>query len=161
MSITIREAARHEVEELVPLLLLAEGSERGLRWGLAHLVDAVYRMDDDERLVGVATMRWDEPCELQELAIDEAMQGRGLGKQLVAWLIDEARRQGKQQMLVGTANASINNIAFYQKCGFRMDHVRQNYFSYYDKPVYEHGIEVRDMLVFRYDLAPQSGKQSR
>jgi hypothetical protein len=33
-----------------------------------------------------------------------------------------------------------------------MDHVRQNYFSYYLKPHFENGIQVRDMLVFRYDI---------
>lgn len=153
MSITIREAAPNEIDALIPLLLLAEPSERGLRWGLAHLVDTVYRMDDGDQLVGVATMRWrDDPCELQELAIAEDRQGQGLGTQLVAWLTKEARRRGKRQMLVGTANASIGNIAFYQKCGFRMDHVRQDYFRYYREPIYENGIQIRDMLVFRFDL---------
>lgn len=153
MSITIREAAPNEIDALIPLLLLAEPSERGLRWGLAHLVDTVYRMDDGDQLIGVATMRWrDDPCELQELAIAEDRQGQGLGTQLVAWLTKEARRRGKRQMLVGTANASIGNIAFYQKCGFRMDHVRQDYFRYYREPIYENGIQIRDMLVFRFDL---------
>ena len=55
-------------------------------------------------------------------------------------------------LLVGTANCSLDNIAFYQKCGFRMDHVRRDYFWYHRTPVVEHGIPVRDMLVFRYDL---------
>lgn len=154
MTITIREATPEEVESLIPLLLLAEHSERGLRWGLAHLVDTVYRMDDGDQLVGAATLRWhDEPCEIQELAITEERHGHGLGRRFIAWLLDEARRRGKHRMLVGTANASIGNIAFYQKCGFRMDHVRQDYFRYYREPVFENGIQIRDMLVFRYDLA--------
>jgi GNAT superfamily N-acetyltransferase len=157
MTITIREVAPNEVEDLIPLLLLAEESEQGLRWGLAHLVDTVYRMDDDSQLVGAATLRWhDEPCEIQELAISEERQGQGLGKQFVAWLIEEARRRGKHRLLVGTANSSIPNIAFYQKCGLRMDHIRHDYFRYYHKPVYEHGIRMRDMLVFSYDLTQES-----
>ena len=40
----------------------------------------------------------------------------------------------------------------YQKVGFRMDHVRKDYFWYYREPIYENGIQIRDMLVFRYDL---------
>jgi GNAT superfamily N-acetyltransferase len=153
MPITIREARPDEIEALIPLLLLAEASERGLRWGLAHLVDAVYRMDDGDRLVGAATMRWrDDPCEIQELAIAPDRQGQGLGRRFIAWLMDEARRRGKHAMLVGMANASIGNIAFYQKAGFRMDHVRHDYFRYYREPVYEHGIRIRDMLVFRAEL---------
>ena len=117
MSITIREIRPDEIEPLIPLLTLAEPSERGLRWGLAHLVDTVYRMEDDGQLVGAATLRWsDEPCEIQELAITDERQGQGLGKRFVAWLINEARRRGKQRLIVGTANSSIQNIAFYRTC---------------------------------------------
>ncbi len=44
-----------------------------------------------------------------------------------------------------------------------MDHVRQDYFWYYRQPHYENGIQVRDMLVFRYDLVaqPKQGRQLR
>lgn len=153
MEIEIREVSRNEIAELIPVLLLAEESEPALRWGLANLVDAVYRMDADGRLAGAATMRWrDDPCELQELAIVPDRQGQGLGKRFVAWLIEEAARRGKRQILVGTANASISNIAFYQRAGFRMDHVRKDYFRYYREPHFENGIRIRDMLVFSYDL---------
>ena len=153
MGTTIREASTDEIEALFPLLLLAEPSERALRWSLANLSDAVYRMDDDGRLVGAATMRWEgDPCEIVELAIVQGEQGRGLGKELVAWLVAQAGRRGKGAMTVGTPNASIDNIAFYQKCGFRMDEVRHDYFWYYRTPRFEHGIRVRDMLVFRYAL---------
>lgn len=159
MSITIQEIHPDEIEPLIPLLTLAEPSERGLRWGLAHLVDTVYRMEDDGQLVGAATLRWrDEPCEIQELAIAEERQGQGLGKRFVAWLLDEARRRGKQRLVVGTANSSIQNIAFYQKCGLRMDHVRRDYFRYYREPIYENGIQTRDMLVFSYDLSADDSR---
>ena len=146
------------------MLLLAEPSESALRWGLRNLSDTVYRMDDAAtgELVGAASVRWnDEPCELEELAVVAERQGRGLGKELVGWLVAEGRRRGKRAMVVGTRNASIGNIAFYQKCGFRMDHVRQNYFWYYREPVYESGIRVRDLLVFRYDLTADGDETSR
>src|SRR5262245_30660087 len=128
MSITIREAREDEIEELIPILRQAEESERALRWSLANLSDVVYRIDQDGYPAGAATMQWrGDPCEIMELAITPERQGQGLGKQFVAWLIDEARRRGKTALLVGTANSSIGNIAFYQKCGLRMDHVRQDY----------------------------------
>ena len=158
MTIAIRQARPNEVESLIPLLLLAEESEPGLRWGLANLVDAVYRVDEGGDLVGAATMQWrGEPCELMELAVAPERQGQGIGRRIVAWLVEEARRRGKQAILVGTANASIDNIAFYQRCGFRMDHVRKDYFWYYREPVYENGIRIRDMLVFRYELGGGAG----
>lgn len=153
MPLRIRQAYSNEIDSLIPLLLEAEASEAGLRWGLANLVDAVYRMDEDGRLVGAATMQWrGDPCEIMELAIAPERQGQGLGRSFVAWLADEARRRGKGGILVGTANSSIGNIAFYQKSGFRMDSVRKDYFFYYREPVYEDGLQVRDMLVFRMDL---------
>lgn len=58
-----------------------------------------------------------------------------------------------QAVLVGTPNASIGNIAFYQKCGFRIDHIRHDYVRYYREPLFENGIQVRDMLVFRHELS--------
>ena len=159
MTITIREAHPNEIESLIPLLLLAEESEPGLRWGLANLVDTVYRADDGEMLVGAATMQWrNDPCEIMELAVAPERQGQGIGRQIVAWLVGEARQRGKTAVLVGTANASIDNIAFYQHCGFRMDQVRKDYFWYYREPQYENGIRIRDMLVFRYDLT-DTGKE--
>jgi GNAT superfamily N-acetyltransferase len=153
MSITVREARADEIEQLIPILRQAEESELALRWSLANLSDAVYRLDDDGQLIGAATMQWrGDGCELVELAIAPERQGQGFGKRLVAWLIDEARRRGKGHMLVGTANSSIDNIAFYQKRGFRMDQIRKDYFWYYQEPHYEDSIQIRDMLVFRYDL---------
>ncbi|MBA3943906.1 MAG: GNAT family N-acetyltransferase [Herpetosiphonaceae bacterium] len=153
MTITIRQATPDEVEQLVPLLLQAEHSEGALRWGFANLVDAIYRMDDGTALVGAATMQWrNEACEIMELAIAPERHRQGLGRQFVNWLVDEARRRGKHALLVGTANSSIGNIAFYQKSGLRMDTVRRDYFRYYHEPVYEDGIQIRDMLVFRLTL---------
>jgi hypothetical protein len=55
-------------------------------------------------------------------------------------------------VLVGTTNASLSNIAFYQKCGFRMVQVRRDYFSYFSQPVMEDGILIRDMIVFSLAL---------
>ncbi len=161
MPHVVREVSREEIAPLVPLLMLAEPSESALRWSLDHLSDAVYGMFDDQgRPVGAATMRWEgDPCELVELAVAAAHQGRGLGRALVEWLLGEARRRGRAAMLVGTANASLENIAFYQKCGFRMDHVRADYFWYHRTPVVEHGIPVRDMLVFRYDLVERRDRR--
>lgn len=153
MQVSLREVERHEVQQLFPLLLLAEPSERALRWGLAHLSDTVYRAEADGQLAGAVTLRWrSDPAEIMELGVAPERQGQGVGRQILAWLVEEARRRSKQALQVGTTNSNLGAIGFYQKCGFRMDHVRQNYFSYYLTPHYENGIQVRDMLVFRYDI---------
>ena len=105
--------------------------------------------------VAAATMRWrDEPCELVELGVAAERQGEGLGRRMVEWLVDEAPRRGKGAMVVGTGNASIGNIAFYQKCGFRMWEVKRGYFWYNPTPIVVDGIAERDLLIFRYEVVP-------
>ncbi|HEV2801552.1 MAG TPA: GNAT family N-acetyltransferase [Pyrinomonadaceae bacterium] len=153
MQLDIREAQRDEINALFPLLLLAEPSARALSWGLKNMSDTVYRLDVDGELAGAATMRFRrDPCEMLELGIAPDKQGRGLGKRFVAWLVEEAERRGKSEIIVGTSTTSASNIIFYQKCGFRADHIRHDYFWYYDQPVYENGLAVRDMIVFRREL---------
>lgn len=161
-GVSIREVERRELETIVPLLLLAEPSQRALSWSLDNLSDTAYRLDVNGRLIGAATVRWDdEPTEIVELAVAAAEQGRGYGRALVEWLLEEARRRHKKAMIVGTRNSSIGNLAFYQKCGFRMDHIRADYFWYYGRQEVENGIPVRDLVVFRYDFAPVAKSRSR
>lgn len=151
--VEVAEVTGADIEALVPILLLAEPSERALRWSLGHLSDTVYRATVGGRLAGAATMRWSgDPCEIVELGVVESLHGRGVGRAIVHALCAEALRRRKRTIEVGTGNASIGNLAFYQKCGFRFDHVRHDYFRYHRTPIYENGIEVRDLVVFRRDL---------
>jgi GNAT superfamily N-acetyltransferase len=154
MSVILRQVEASEVDALFPLLLLAEPSKSALDWSLGNLSDTVYSAEDAGQIVGAATMRWgSEPCEIVELAVTEDRQGQGFGRQIVENLVVEARRRGKERIIVGTANSSMGNIVFYQKCGFRMDHVRRDYFWYHREREIENGIWIRDMIVFSYDLA--------
>jgi GNAT superfamily N-acetyltransferase len=154
MSATIREASPDEHDALIPLLLLAEPSLRGLRYSLDNMSDAVYRLDVDGQLSGAATMRWQgDPCEIIELAIAPERQRQGLGKLFIEWLASEARRRKKSELIVGTSSTAVDNLLFYQKCGFRVDAVRRDYFWYYDEPRYENGVRVRDMIVLRMRVA--------
>ncbi|HZI18706.1 MAG TPA: GNAT family N-acetyltransferase [Pyrinomonadaceae bacterium] len=154
----VRELAAEEVEAVTPLLLLAEPSEGALRWSLRNLSDAAYALEDEGRAVAAATVRWRRaPCEIVELAVAPERQGRGYGRRLVEWVCRQAARRGLPEIVVGTRTTSAGNIIFYQKCGFRADHVKRDYFWYYDEPLVEHGVVVRDMLVFRRELAGEGG----
>jgi len=86
------------------------------------------------------------------IAVAPDLRGRGYGKQIMRFFLEELRRRGGHALLVGTANAALDNIAFYQKCGFRMVEIRRDYFAYIQPPVAENGIILRDMIVLRYDL---------
>ncbi|MDB4880195.1 MAG: Ribosomal protein acetylase RimI and related acetyltransferase [Gemmatimonadetes bacterium] len=152
-SLTVSVVPRSDHQSVTPLLLLAEPSYSALRWSLENLSDTIYRFDVDGTPAGAATMRWrDDPAELVELAVVADQQGRGIGHQIIDWLVDEGRRRGVAGIEVGTRSTALENIAFYQKCGFRPLSVRRDYFWYYAEPVVEHGIVVRDMLVFERQL---------
>ena len=156
LPFTPTELAPDDHDSVVPLLLLAEPSASALEWSLANLSDTVYRFDLGATLVGAATMRWrDDPSELVELAVDVRQQGHGMGRRIVEWLVAEGRRRGRSAIEVGTSSTSLGNIAFYQKCGFRPSAVRRDYFWYYRGERHEHGMPVRDMIVFRYELVPE------
>lgn len=161
MSITLSEVERSQAEELFPILLLAESSKKALLWSLANLSDTIYRAESAGQLVGAATLRWNtDPSEIVELAVAEGFQRQGFGRQIVEGLLTVARRRGKQKLIVGTGNASIDNIVFYQRCGFRMDHVRRDYFWYQQPPDFENGIQVRDMIVFSSEIAALTGPET-
>jgi NAD(P)H-dependent FMN reductase len=50
----------------------------------------------------------------------------------------------------------LDNIAFYQRCGFRMDAVKRGYFDYVQPEVTEFDIALRDMIVFAYEPPPMA-----
>ena len=152
METIIRACQEQDLEAVIDILLLAEPSRRALEWSLSHMSDTVYRLDVDGIVRGAATVRWRDPCEIIELAVAPDSQGKGYGRQLVHWIVAEAKGRGLVRILVGTSNASIGNIRFYQRCGFRMDHVRRDYFWYYREPIFENGIQARDLLMFSFDL---------
>jgi ribosomal protein S18 acetylase RimI-like enzyme len=85
--------------------------------------------------------------ELMNIAITESCQGRGLGKRLVREAIAEAKRLGAETLELGTGNSSLQQLALYQKCGFRIVGVRPDFFrDHYADEIYENGIRCLDMI---------------
>lgn len=154
MSLVIKQVPSDETLSLLPILQDAEEGKERIRAALLDPTNAAYAARLDDQLIGAAVIHWEEdkPGEILYIAIAAALRGQGFGKQLIQALQHELYRLGGRSLLVGTANSSLENIAFYQKCGFRMFEIRHNYFAYIQPPVSEHGIQIRDMLVLRYDL---------
>jgi GNAT superfamily N-acetyltransferase len=153
-QLQIRQIAPSEVTpDVYDVLLKAEPLPQALDWSHAHMTDAVYLIELDGELIGASDVAWKRnQCDIIELAIKDEYQGKGYGKQFIAWIIEEARRRNCEAVTVGTANASIQNIGFYQKCGFRLHEIHHDYFHYYHNKRYENGILVRDLVLFRYAL---------
>jgi ribosomal protein S18 acetylase RimI-like enzyme len=137
---------------LVAILREADEDEQRVRGTLANEAYTSYAAFASEQLVGAVTVRWQEhESEIEYIAVVPTLRGGGYGKAIMAAVLEEARRRNVHSVLVGTGNSSPYHIAFYQKCGFRMDHVRKDFFRYIQPPVFENGILLQDMLVFRWE----------
>ena len=75
---------------------------------------AVYELPGG-RVVGCTALAiiWADLAEVRSLAVDENFQGRGVGKRLVEWCIDECRRIQIRRLMSLTYER-----AFFEKLGF-------------------------------------------
>ncbi|WP_107841397.1 GNAT family N-acetyltransferase [Metasolibacillus meyeri] len=129
------------------LLLLADPSEDivtdYVQRGLCYVAER------DGQIVGVYVLLPTRPhtVELVNVAVDENWQGQGIGKQLVLHAIASAKAAQYKTIQLGTGNSSIDQLALYQKCGFRIVGVDRDFFlQHYDEPIFENGIQCVDMI---------------
>ncbi|WP_318617789.1 GNAT family N-acetyltransferase [Sporosarcina sp. YIM B06819] len=148
----IRKLWEHEAPPF-ELLLLADPSRELVEEYLAIGECRVAEMAGD--IVGVYVLaRLDmETMEIMNIAVDEQMQGQGIGRKLIGDAIQTARELGYQSLEIGTGNSSIGQLALYQKCGFRMEGVIKDFFiDNYDEAIFEDGIQCRDMVRLAMEL---------
>lgn len=135
----------------IDLLLLADPSEHLISEYLT--TGQCYAALHQGRIIGVVVTLLISPNTLaiKNLAVEEAFQGQGIGKQLITHVLELAR-QKNLSVEIGTGNSSIQQLALYQKCGFRMVSIDFDFFRRnYPEKIYENGIECRDMIRLRKD----------
>ena len=60
------------------------------------------------------------------------------------------------RVVVGTGNSGIGQLAYYQRCGFRLWKIERNFFNSergYPDGLEENGIPLRDMVWMDQDLS--------
>lgn len=110
---------------------------------------------DNGKVVGAYVVSQISPhiIEIKNIAVVESNQGKGIGKELVFDAIKRAKEQHATRIEVGTGNSSIDQLAFYQKCGFRITGVVKDFFTKnYKNPIVENGIQCRDMIRLAIDF---------
>ncbi|KAB8137974.1 GNAT family N-acetyltransferase [Gracilibacillus oryzae] len=148
----IRKLGANEVKPL-ELLLLADPSRE-------HVLDYLQRGDcyiteEADQVVGAYVLLPTRPqaVELVNIAVSEAMQGKGIGKKLISDAIERAEKAGYKTIEVGTGNSSIMQLAFYQKAGFRITGIDRDFFlKNYKEEIFENGIQCVDMLRLSKEL---------
>ena len=139
-------------EALVPLLLEADESEAVLRTYLDR--GDLYRvLANGEEVGAVLLIREGDELEVRNIALHEGRRGRGLGTATFEVVADLAREAGAAQLVVGTADTSVDLHRFYRRCGFREVGRRVGFFDAYPEPVVEDGVTAHDMVMFTMDLS--------
>ena len=140
--------------EFMPFLVMADESESVVKEYVAD--GQMYAIMVGSGLVAGVALFVEESAgviELKNIALDPRFRGQGLGKQVIDMAFEDFREQGFRKMIVGTANSSIANLAFYQKAGFRMADIRKDFFLKYPEPIFEDGIQAMDMVMFERVIA--------
>lgn len=110
----------------------------------------------DSLLVGalILTPLHDTAWEIKNIAVTSEYQGRGIGKDLFRAALDVCRERCAREVWIGTGNSSINQLALYQKMGFRIAGVDVDFFTRnYPEAIVENGIECRDMIRLVHSLS--------
>jgi len=144
-----------------------EVSKDNLPWDLLLLADPsrlqiekyiyqsrIIALTRDAETIGVVVL-WPrgQATEIMNIAVATAFQGCGVGKILLGEARRLARSMGAHTLLIGTGNSSINQLALYQKVGFRIDSVDRDFFlRNYNEPIIENGIPCRDMIRLSLEL---------
>jgi N-acetylglutamate synthase-like GNAT family acetyltransferase len=139
------------------LLLQADPSEEKVRRYLQRSRGFV--VEDAGRIVGVCVLMIPSgtPPEILNISVAESHQRRGIGHTLLQHVIDYARKQGAESIEVGTGSFGYQ-LTFYQKAEFRVVGVDRDFFvRNYESPIFEDGIQLRDMIRLEFALAKKTG----
>jgi amino-acid N-acetyltransferase len=116
--ISFRKAKMHDVEALHKLI--NELAEAGLmlprsRSVLYESLREFTVIEDDGEFIGGGALHiiWEDLAEIRALAIKPEYHGKGIGKQLINQLINEAKDLGITQVF-----ALTYQVEFFKKCGF-------------------------------------------
>lgn len=136
----------------IPLLMLADESEAAVR---SYLEDGeVYTFSNAGETVGIMLMVAvdSSTIEIKNMAVVDSARGQGTGRQMIKAMEKKVKNSGYRTILVGTSNSSIGNLIFYQKCGFRFESIKKDFFLAYPEPFYENGIRGLDMVMLKKEL---------
>ena len=113
----------------------------------------MFILADDGMAIGecVVTDEGNGILEIQNLAVEEAHQGKGYGKKLIEFIADHYRDR-YDVLQVGTGDSPLT-VPFYEHCGFVQHHVEKNYIlEHYDHPIFEGGKQLIDKVYLRMNL---------
>jgi GNAT superfamily N-acetyltransferase len=93
--------------------------------------DLFVAVDDADRPLGMVAVGADRDYFTQHprayvhiLVVDDAVEGRGIGRALMGRAEDWAREHGMKEVVLDVFANNRGAIAFYERCGYAVDHLR-------------------------------------
>lgn len=141
---------KEDKKQYIELLLLADEQEdmidRYLERGEMFALK-----ENGVRAVCVVTDEGNGVLEIKNLAVAPEYQKKGYGRAMIDFLVERYRGRFCV-MQVGTGDSPLT-VPFYEKCGFRRSHRVKDFFAeHYDHPIYECGVQLRDMVYLKMEL---------
>ena len=104
--------------------------------------------DGDLKTVSVVTKEDAKTCEIKNIATYEKDQGKGYGKSMMKYIIDNYKNRCCT-LLVGTGESN-KTISFYKKFGFVYSHTVKDFFiKNYNHKMFEEGKQLKDMIYLK------------
>ncbi|MFP7735441.1 GNAT family N-acetyltransferase [Priestia aryabhattai] len=157
MSINLIEIEKIRRASYLNLLLIGDEDEKMVKSYINE--GALFTIVYEKKEIGVVQCLMDEKkatVEVKNISLKEAYRGKGIGSKVIKKLQVLYERNQYSKMIVGTADSSLENIAFYKKAGFYESGVKKNFFLQYVPPIYENGLQAIDMIMFEKILKSRS-----
>lgn len=158
MLLEVREAERnYDRRQVFRLLLLADDSEQEVRDYMFRGRLFLLLESSTAQVLGQLLLlgQRKRSAEIRNLSVLTEHQCRGFGQFLVKNVLSLLKIEGTTRVRVGTSTADIENIAFYQKLGFRCLRVERDAFTArrgYPIGLRSNGVLVRDKIWFEIYL---------
>ena len=115
----IRKAKIEDIKYIQQLINLFAKQDLMLPRSLNELFENIrdfWVAEENKRIVGCAALHisWDDLAEIKSLAVAKNKQGKGLGKELVLYCLNEAKALGAKKIFVLTYKPE-----FFKKFGFK------------------------------------------
>ena len=134
------------------LLLEADPSEKNIKEHLDNSLCYLAKESDEPLGACVLNQIDASALELYGIAVWPSRQRQGIGTALLRHVIGEARRKGYERIELGTGTFGYQ-LAFYQRAGFRVTGIIRDFFiDNHEKPIFEMGIQLKDMLRLSLEL---------
>ena len=121
----------------IPYIIKLEEKMLGTTLGEIYLKDAytnpfnyIYVYEIDGVVVGYISYTFDEEiAEMLNFCVDDTMQNKGIGTQLLKYSIEEFRTKNGSSIILEVNSKNSNAINLYQKNGFKQISKRKAYYS--------------------------------